>query len=141
MTNYEQYLKTQYWWDLNYRYLTCNEKARCFVCGNKYTLLLHHCNYRALHKEKLNKDIYILCFDCHELVHFWFFRLIKVPLTQNTLLFSMRMRRVLNCLNMGSLVQAGFWFVISLSIGSFYLIVFTLKWVLDKLVKLVLKLN
>ena len=88
MTDYEAYLKTQWWWDLKYKLIVCNDKAKCYICHRKDTLLVHHCNYRALYKEKLNKDVYILCFDCHTMTHFWFFRLIKVPLYQNVLLFS-----------------------------------------------------
>ncbi len=143
MTDYEVYLKSQWWWDLKYKHLTCNPTAKCFICHNRIQLLLHHACYEAKYHERLNKDVYILCFDCHTMTHFWFFRLIKVPLYQNALLFSMRMRRVLYCLKTGRLGQCIAWLLTTLIIGSWFLLVWFLTIVLklgiDILYKLVLK--
>lgn len=140
MTEYEAYLKSQWWWDLTYKLIDCNGSARCFICHKRTHLLLHHVDYRALYKEKLNKDVYILCYECHTSTHFWVFKLIKVPLKVNALLFSMRMRRVLNCLNDGELAIAVGWFLVTVIIGSWFLLVWLLAIALKLLLDILLKI-
>lgn len=128
--DYSDYFKTQWWWDLKYKYLTCNTAAVCFICHNRTQLLLHHVNYKTFYKEKLNKDVYTSCFDCHTKIHFWFFRLIKVPLYTNALLFSMRLRKSIFCLHNRQLGLFLIWFLITFIIGSFYLMVWVVKYTL-----------
>jgi hypothetical protein len=143
MREYEAYLKSQWWWDLKYKLITCNSSAECFICHKRTQLLLHHAQYEAKYHEKLNKDVYILCFDCHTMTHFWFFRLIKVPLKINALLFSMRMRKVIHYLKNGRLGLAVGWFLLTVIIGSWFLSVWLLslvfRWGIDLTLKLVLK--
>lgn len=140
LDDYSQYFKTNHWWDLKYEYLTANREAKCFVCHTKSTLLLHHVNYRALYREKLDSDVYILCYDCHNRVHFWFFRLIKVPLNTNSLLFAMRIRRSIYCMRSGQIGLSILWFITAIIIGAVYLIAWLLwQLLVDKPLKLLLE--
>ena len=83
---YPQYRNTPYWKKLKLKLITNNHKAKCWVCGNKSRLVLHHIDYKHLQKEKLGKHIYILCWDCHEKTHRRFFSLLKTPLKKKSLL-------------------------------------------------------
>lgn len=68
---YEAYLQTIWWKRLKKKLITANPHARCFVCENKFSLLLHHITYEHLMNERLGRDIYILCYTCHTNAHFY----------------------------------------------------------------------
>lgn len=128
LTSYSDYFQTEHWWELKYKYLTCNRDAQCFICRTTSKLLLHHVKYGALYKEKLNDDVYILCYDCHNKVHFWGFKLIKVPLSTNDLLFSMRLRRSIFCFRNRQFGLSLLWFLISTTIWSIYAVIGVVVW-------------
>ena len=86
LENYKDYLQTKWWKHLTHRLITLNPDAKCWICGKKSTLLPHHVSYENLGREKLGRDIYILCFSCHEEVHFTLFFHKKVLLDKYTLL-------------------------------------------------------
>lgn len=71
--NYQFYLKTQHWRNLKELHIYSNPHAKCWICGftDKKDLLLHHERYDNLFHEKLEKDVFILCKDCHTEVHFF----------------------------------------------------------------------
>lgn len=95
--NYKKYFFTRHWIKLNDVLIDSNPDACCFICYLPSKLLLHHVTYENLFHEKLYRDVYILCFDCHTEVHFWLFGRVKVPLTPFWLLFSLRLRKLLFC--------------------------------------------
>lgn len=97
-SNYKDYFNTQHWKNLRWTLITTNRKARCLLCHSNKSLLPHHTNYNNLGSEKVGRDIQILCFDCHKLIHFWFFGLIKVPLKKDFLLLSFNLRALIRCL-------------------------------------------
>jgi len=80
---YPEYFKTEWWITLKDKLIYTNPKAKCWICEKKYNLLIHHENYQRLFHEKLNRDVFILCFQCHEQLHFyrilWVFKM-KTPL-------------------------------------------------------------
>lgn len=100
--NYLQYLQLQYWRDLNKQLIYSNPRAKCFIChktSREVTLLLHHVSYTHLFREKLGRDIYIICDDsCHKKIHFWFFGFIKTPMDRATLLQRMYILRWRFCI-------------------------------------------
>lgn len=96
MTRYQDYFKTKHWKELK-EDLLFKRGTECFVCGKWSTLLLHHVSYKNLFKEKLQRDLFILCFDCHNRAHFWTIFKIKVPLKRNWLLFSLYSRKLIFC--------------------------------------------
>lgn len=67
---YPKYFKTIWWKKLKVELIYSNPNAKCWICGSRATLLLHHEIYNLFH-EKLNRDIFILCFDCHTELHFY----------------------------------------------------------------------
>lgn len=93
-SHYNEYLKTRWWKDLNNQLIDSNPGAKCWICQKKYSLLLHHLGdeaYAHLFSEKLNVDVFILCWDCHERVHFHKHSGKKVPLTKKDLWFRMKL--------------------------------------------------
>lgn len=92
LKEYPDYFKTKWWKELK-EDLLFRRGACCYICYSRVTLLLHHVSYANLFSEKLYKDVYILCFECHNRAHFWTFWGIKVPLKTNWLLLSMRARK------------------------------------------------
>lgn len=100
------YLTTPYWqWK---RHQLVKQNPLCWVCKtrNLKHLLPHHVSYANLYHERLYKDIYILCYTCHKGVHFWILGLLRVPLTRSALMISMRLRRLIFCMQKGQLIQA-----------------------------------
>lgn len=97
ITNYRAYFTTSHWKYLKNKWLVKNVHASCFICKTKKKLILHHATYDNLGKEKLNKDVYIVCYNCHQKIHylfvFWKIKLFRVPLVKNTLLFTMYIRK------------------------------------------------
>jgi len=68
--HYRDYLKTRHWEELNNKLITQNPNAKCFICGRMDTLLIHHVRYDNLFFEKLYRDVYLVCFNGHERIHF-----------------------------------------------------------------------
>lgn len=107
---YREYLASSWFRSLTKQLITQNRKARCWICGKKNTLLLHHVKYDNLGNEKLGRDVYILCFTCHTRTHFttWGYR---VPLEKSKLLARMKFLKVtypVRNFRIGSLIQS-FW--------------------------------
>lgn len=72
--NYKDiYLKTPHWQKLTEKHIYTNKNACCFICEKTSTLLLHHERYDNLFHERLYKDVFIVCFDCHTQIHFYTF--------------------------------------------------------------------
>jgi len=92
INSYSDYLKSIHWGKLKKRYITTN--ASCYVCGKRYSLLLHHVSYDRLGKEKIGRDLVIVCFKCHQKIHYWFW-IFKVPLKKQNLLVSMYYRKMI----------------------------------------------
>lgn len=139
---YPDYFQTDWWFDLKWKHIYGNKEARCFICASTSKLLLHHVSYENLFKEKIEKDIYILCFDCHNQAHFWTIFKIKVPLKITWLLFSLRLRRVMFYTQSGQFGLSLLWFLIVLLISfinaiKFILVQFT--FLFSKLSWLVIK--
>ncbi len=65
---YNEYLQSEHWKIVkrNFKKLKINKK--CFVCGTKISLQVHHRTYKNLYKEKLT-DFIFLCNTHHEEVH------------------------------------------------------------------------
>ena len=99
--NYREiYLKTPHWLQLVDQLITSNPNAKCYICEKTYTLLLHHCRYDNLFHERVGRDIFILCFNCHTQVHFRRFLILftrKTPLRRRALLKRMYLLRLFFC--------------------------------------------
>lgn len=65
------YLKTPHWARLTEKYIYSSYPAKCFICEKTSTLLLHHEKYDNLFHERLYRDLFILCFNCHTELHFY----------------------------------------------------------------------
>jgi uncharacterized protein YlaI len=125
--NYKEYLLTPHWQNLRKRLL---QNARCWVCGNVSTLCIHHIRYSNLGNERLWKDVYVLCGDCHERVHFWTPLRIRTPLKANFLLLSMGFRKATNFTQKGENSSAIAWFsiIIFLTIITSFVSLVKLLW-------------
>jgi 5-methylcytosine-specific restriction endonuclease McrA len=64
---YIDYLKSSKWIGIRER-KKASSKKHCLICGNKYNLQVHHRNYFNIGNEK-NKDLMVLCGNCHFLLH------------------------------------------------------------------------
>lgn len=134
---YPDYFETDWWFDLKWKHIFGNSQARCFICASMSKLLLHHVSYVNLFKEKLERDIYILCFDCHNQAHFWTIFKIKIPLTTNWLLFSMRARKAIFYTQSGRFGLSLLWFLTILIISLINIVKFLLKTIVVLFFKLV----
>lgn len=142
ITKYPNYLLTDWWFFLKWRLIFGNKRSRCYICGETSTLLLHHVSYANFYKEKLERDVYILCSDCHNQAHFWTIFKIKVPLTTNWLLFSMRLRKAIFYTQKHKFGLSLLWFLIISIILFFNTLKFILKIIgqmTSKLIWIILK--
>lgn len=70
--NYRRiYLQTEHWERLVEKEIYSNKTAKCCICEKKYSLLPHHEKYDNLFHEKINVDVFIVCWDCHIKIHFY----------------------------------------------------------------------
>jgi len=68
VSNYNDYLQTDYWKDL--RQLALERDGNCKLCNDDIILQAHHRSYKnKWGKEKELNDLVILCKRCHELFH------------------------------------------------------------------------
>jgi len=88
--NYPKYFKTPHWKNLNVELIDSNPDAKCWICQKTNTLLLHHVNYDNLFFEKLGRDVFILCYDCHTRTHYHRDGT-RVPMSEKELLKRMRL--------------------------------------------------
>lgn len=112
---YKEYLVTNHWRKLRKKYIFDDPTSRCWICevplliSMKYgqmlsNLLLHHVSYRYLFHERLYRDIYILCTNCHSRVHFSvYLRLFtyKTPLIRLRLYRKMILLKIRYCIQYG----------------------------------------
>lgn len=91
--NYPEYRYTDHWQKLIRTHIINNSKAKCFICGKVYKyckqkgLTLHHVTYENLFREKLNKDVFIICLvTCHKRIHFSLLTGRKTPIVRSVLL-------------------------------------------------------
>lgn len=109
ITGYKDYFNTAHWKRLRKKYI--KPSTKCYVCGTNKYLALHHASYQNLGHEKINKDLYVLCFRCHTKVHYYLFKLIRVPLSKDALLASMYYRKAIY--KLGNLnIIAFIWYLI-----------------------------
>lgn len=73
---YKQYLKSQWWRDTK-KYLTYVKKKKCYICGFKQKLHVHHKSYGSLGYEDGTELVY-LCKRCHLKLH-WLDGKVYVP--------------------------------------------------------------
>lgn len=81
--SYEEYLQSRHWEKLKEQRIK-NKNAKCYICGSKTWLLLHHRTYEHLGREKKG-ELVVLCTRCNKLVHFYDNGK-RVPLTYKALL-------------------------------------------------------
>ena len=70
--NYKDFLKSEYWRSikkkvLGYKYL--ERYSKCWICGSKDNIHLHHENYRWMLTKFELRSIRAYCKDCHSWVH------------------------------------------------------------------------
>ncbi|HUS51151.1 MAG TPA: hypothetical protein VMZ91_13370 [Candidatus Paceibacterota bacterium] len=66
--SYKKYLKSDHWQKTRLRALRFYGGS-CVLCGKKTQLNVHHRNYKNLGKERISKDLIVLCQGCHEMFH------------------------------------------------------------------------
>lgn len=118
--NYPNYIATKHWQNLR-EDIIFKRGSHCYICGRVSTLLLHHISYENLFKEKLYRDVFILCFKCHNQVHFWTILKLKVPLTTNWLFLSMHARKLLYYTQNAQFGLMLIWFLFVVILGISYL--------------------
>lgn len=92
--HYPEYFLTDHWHDIKDQFIYKRFGAHCWICEKTSTLLPHHERYDNLFHERLFRDIFILCYDCHNKLHFYkifFVFTVRTPLT----FFSLKRRRLL----------------------------------------------
>jgi len=65
--SYKEYLLTPHW--LKTKERAINFYKSCVICGSDHQLNVHHRDYKHLWKERITKDLVILCRSCHEKYH------------------------------------------------------------------------
>jgi 5-methylcytosine-specific restriction endonuclease McrA len=65
---YKEYLASEHWRDVKDRFMKSKFRKKCFVCGSKNKLNLHHKTYIRVGNEYLT-DLCLLCEECHKKVH------------------------------------------------------------------------
>ena len=63
---YSRFLQTKRW--KKKRNNIINEKKVCEMCGSSFYFNVHHKDYIRIGDE-LNKDLQLLCHNCHQIVH------------------------------------------------------------------------
>lgn len=99
--SYPEYLEAGSFRKLTEELIYSNKNAACWICGRTWSeladeeyLLLHHVSYNNLGKEKVKRDVYILCNTDHKKVHFyWWFGKKKTKLIKKNLLKRMNLLR------------------------------------------------
>lgn len=110
LSSYSEYLDSSYWRNLTGKYIFNNHSAECFVCRKSYSLLLHHVDYEALGEEILNRDVFILCWDCHKKAH-WIFLIIKIPLSYKNLINRLYILKITFCIRSFDFIKALWYFL------------------------------
>lgn len=64
---YKEYLSSEHWSTVRERALKFY--GSCVLCGAMRHLNVHHRNYNHMWKERISKDIIVLCNDCHKKFH------------------------------------------------------------------------
>lgn len=64
---YEEYMKSKRWWSRKQQLFKVREK-KCELCGSVTEIHVHHLTYDRLGRER-DKDLQILCADCHATEH------------------------------------------------------------------------
>jgi len=103
--SYEEYLTSSYWKNIVEKLIDCNPNAECYICGNNYSLVLHHVNYESLGEEVFEKDIFILCWKHHKKAH-WIFFFFKVPLEYKYLYNRLMFLKSIFCIQKRRFVRA-----------------------------------
>lgn len=85
INSYHEYFQTDWWKHLKKRYIKWGSK--CYICGSRYSLLLHHLSYNNLGREKILRifygDVVVVCFEHHKDLHYvhpLFIFKVKLPL-------------------------------------------------------------
>ena len=93
-SSYEEYLSSSHWQEITRSLIDLNPRARCWICGKRRHLLLHHVSYDHLGHERLGIDIYIVCYGCHEEIHWSVFLCKRIPIEKSTMMSRMYLLRV-----------------------------------------------
>jgi len=115
---YKEYLRTEWWRNLNKKFIDSDPKSNCYICRRKLPktiLILHHVTYEKLFGERLNREVFILCVDCHQRVHFHKLDGEKVPIDTKILLKRMNLLRstyYIRNFRLGSFLNK-LWFAVS----------------------------
>lgn len=112
--NYKDYFLTNHWQKLKEELLYSNPKAKCWICSKKNTLLIHHVDYSSLFHEVLNRDVYIVCFNCHTRIHFPYFGK-PTPLKKDILkrrMYFLKYTKFVRDFRLGSLINR-IWLAVS----------------------------
>lgn len=75
-TDYRKYINSKQWDQFKKHH---SKHTFCAVCQTPWRLVFHHEQYN-LGREKMNQDVFRVCWDCHRKIHYTFFGLIKLPL-------------------------------------------------------------
>ncbi len=66
--DYSNYLKSSHWIGTREKRIDI-DNHRCYLCGKKRHLNVHHISYKNLGHEDVNKDLVTLCRECHKMLH------------------------------------------------------------------------
>lgn len=69
---YADFLNSDLWKSQKEKFYVLQEYPyHCFICGEyNSTFNVHHKTYKRLGVEDLKKDLFLLCRDCHQKVHY-----------------------------------------------------------------------
>lgn len=66
--NYKDYLKSDWWKDTR-KFFNHLHRKKCWVCGHKKNVVLHHKHYKTKGYED-GDELCWLCNECHKELHF-----------------------------------------------------------------------
>lgn len=65
---YSKYLKSEHWLETRQKRIDLDDN-RCYICGKRKYLNVHHIRYNNLGHEDVNSDLITLCKQCHSMLH------------------------------------------------------------------------
>lgn len=65
---YSEYLKSEHWKEVRQERIEI-DNHRCYLCGKATRLNVHHLRYDSLGHEVVSKDLVLLCYKCHKMLH------------------------------------------------------------------------
>lgn len=114
--DYHLYLQSPRWAALRSKYITQNPSTRCFICGKRFFLQLHHTDYSQLGKERINHNLFVVCDTCHRKANFLLYFL-KLPFSKRLLTMRIYYLKSSHCIQNWQILPS-VWFAVRFMVAA-----------------------